>query len=215
MKSYVSFFITTLIACAAFAADKPFTNFDALKSALGFTKYYSQSAPHAPIKIAILDKGFFGFEKEIGKTLPANTRYNAGPLTAPADLKVDHGLKMAQILTSLMTNDLQATQWTPSITLYNVFGYTNFKAAIDDIIANQVDIVLYSEVWEYGGNNDGQGFLNAEVTRATKAGVTWINAAGNFALTTYNTSIRTSSDDWVQLPDQNNSLAIRCENSKA
>lgn len=192
-------------------ASAPFANIDTIKSTLGFTKFYSQDRKGRPLKIAILDKGFHGYEKELGRTLPANTRYVAGPVSSPENLQVEHGLKMAQILISLMTNDMRSSQWMPELTLYNVFGFSNFRAAIDDIIARQVDLVLYSEVWEYGGNFNGGGFLNAEVSRATRNGVVWVNAAGNFALTTFNAGLKTQTDNWVQLPDQNNSLAIRCD----
>ncbi|MBC7370489.1 MAG: S8 family serine peptidase, partial [Bdellovibrionaceae bacterium] len=156
-------------------------------------------------------KGFSGFEAEIGRSLPANTYYVAGPLSAPEDLKTEHGLRMAQIVTALVTNNLQNPGVIKEFYLYNVFGYSNFKAAIDDAIARQIDVISYSEVWEYGGNNDGEGFINKQVSRATKAGITWVNAAGNFALTTFNSKIKTVSEDWLQLPDQNNALMIRCE----
>nr|BFD61712.1 hypothetical protein BdHM001_03930 [Bdellovibrio sp. HM001] len=210
MKVFVFLSLMLFLASGAFAA-KPFSNTDSLKNSLGFTPYYSAQNPGRKLKIAVLDKGFFGYEKEIGRTLPVGTRYVAGPVANPENLKVVHGLKMAQILISMMTNDMKATQWIPELTLYNAFGFSNFKAAIDDVIARQYDLVLYSEVWEYGGNFDGGGFINAEVNRATRAGVIWVNAAGNFALTTYNGPITNGHDNWVQMPDQNNALALRCQ----
>lgn len=210
MKRLILTLILIFAGGVTFAS--PFGNIDEIKSSLGFSKFYSQENSGRRLKVAVLDKGFFGYEKEIGHTLPSGTRYVAGPIANPENLQVDHGLRMAQILISLMTDDLRSHQWVPELTLYNVFGYSNFKAAIDDVIKNKVDLVLYSEVWEYGGNYDGAGFINNEVNRATRNGVIWVNAAGNFALTTYNSGIQTLRDDWVQLPDQNNALSIRCEN---
>lgn len=213
MKFSVSLVIGLLVSFSAFAG-KPFSNLDSLKSSLGFSNYYGKDNKGRALKIAVLDKGFTGYEQEIGRTLPENTRYVAGPVASPADLKVEHGLRMAQILTSFMTDDMDAPQWAPELTLFNVFGYSNLKSAVDEIIANKVDLVLYSEVWEYGGNFDGTGFINEQVTRATNAGVIWVNAAGNFGLTTYNSKIETMDESWVRLPDQNNALAIRCEAKK-
>lgn len=209
MKSFV--FCALMLGLTTVSVASPFTNTDSLKNSLGFTPYYSSQNPGRKLKVAVLDKGFFGYEKEIGRTLPAGTRYVAGPMANPENMKVVHGLKMAQILTAMMTNDMRASQWMPELTLYNAFGYSNFKAAIDDVIARQYDLVLYSEVWEYGGNGDGGGFINAEVNRATRAGVIWVNAAGNFALTTYNGPLTTVQDNWILLPDQNNALALRCQ----
>lgn len=203
--------ITFLISSVTAFAAKPFSNLDTYKNALGFAPYYSQQNSGKRLKIAVLDKGFAGYQNEIGKTLPAKTRYVAGPVAAPENLNVEHGLKMAQILTAMMTNDMAATQWMPELILYNVYGFTNFKTAIDDLIAQKVDLVLYSEVWEYGSNFDGAGFINTEVNRAAGAGVIWVNAAGNFGLTTYNSKIETTKEDWVKLPNQNNGLIIRCE----
>ncbi len=213
MKFYVALLASVFLTIPAVSA--PFKNLEALKSSMGFAKFYQVQNPGRRIKVAVLDKGFAGYEKEVGTSLPAETRYMAGPIATPKDANTEHGLRMAQILTAFMTNDMQASQWAPELNLYNVFGYSNFKAAIDDIVARKVDLVLYSEVWQYGGNNDGKGFINKEVTRATDAGVVWVNAAGNFGLTTYNSSIQTLADNWVKLPDQNNALSIRCEkNSK-
>lgn len=202
--------VSFILGLSSAHAAAPFSNTDQLKQSLGFAPFYSSQQPAKKLKVAVLDKGFYGYEKELGRTLPRNTKYIAGPVSNPENLKVVHGLKMAQILISMMTDDMKATQWMPELSLYNAFGYSNFKAAIDDVIAKEFDIVLYSEVWEYGGNFDGGGFINAQVNRATRAGVIWINAAGNFALTTYNGPLTTANDGWVQLPDQNRALALHC-----
>jgi hypothetical protein len=187
-----------------------FQNIQTYKSNLGFLPYY-QKKPQRKLKIAVLDKGFYGYQDELGKSLPANAQYFAGPVISPEDLKVEHGLKMAQILMAMLTNDNKASQWIPELYLYNVFGFTNFKAAIEDLMTKQVDLVLYSEVWEYGGNNDGKGFINAEVNKATAGGVIWVNAAGNYNTATFNSPISTASENWVSLPDENQALKFYCQ----
>lgn len=207
-------FLSFSLALSVAAEAQVFKNISVLQNSLGYKKYYG-AANAKPVKVAIFDKGFEGYQAEIGKTLPANTKYVAGPVTAPDDMKTEHGLRMAQIFTALATNNLQNPGMVSEFYLYNVFGYSNFKAAVDDAIARGIDVISYSEVWEYGGNHDGQGFINAEVTRATNAGIIWVNAAGNFALTTFNSAITAGAEDWVKLPDQNNALALRCEQNSA
>ncbi len=204
-------FILPLTFVASFAQAQVFKNISVIQNSLGFQRYYNAGNSGRPVKVAIFDKGFEGYQAEIGKSLPANTVYVGGPVTAPDDLKTEHGLRMAQIFTALATNNLQQPQVIQEFYLYNVFGFSNFKAAIDDAIRRGIDVISYSEVWEYGGNHDGRGFINAQVSRATAAGIIWVNAVGNFALTTYNAPITTNNDDWVSLPDQNNALALRCE----
>ena len=212
------YFFLSLAATFSFHfafASSPFTNLENYKESLGFNKIYQNESPSRRLKVAVLDKGFYGYKEQIGVTLPANTRYIPGPVAEPADNKVDHGLRMAQILIGMLTDDLQHADWVPEFALYNVFGYSNFKAAIDDVIAKKYDVVLYSEVWEYGGNSDGKGFINREVSRATKAGIIWVNAAGNFGQTTYNSVVQTVNDSLVRLPDRNNALELRCESTKS
>src|SRR5690606_5675186 len=120
-----------------------------------------QKKTQKPLRVAVLDKGFEGYAAEIGKSLPQKIVYMAGPVAAPADMKVEHGFRMAQILSDLMTDSGQDTSAIAELRLYNVYGFSNFKAAIADIIKNKIDLVLYSEVWEFGNNFDGRGFINA------------------------------------------------------
>jgi hypothetical protein len=197
------------MTASAWALSYPFQGVESQLTNLNFTAY-AQKTPARKLKIAVLDSGFYGVQNEIGKTLPASTVYIPGPLAAPADLKNDHGLHMAQILVDFMTQNGKAPQFTPELYLYNVFGFTNFQAAVSDLVNKHVDLVLYSEVWQYGGNNDGTGFINAEVSRATDAGVVWVNAAGNFATSTYNTFIQTTEENWVVLPNENRALKVIC-----
>ena len=204
------FILLTLFISASAGASSPFKNMDFLRKTYNFQSLYDQKTKKT-LKVAVLDKGFEGYEAEIGKSLPANTKYFPGPVAAPAEVKVEHGLRMAQILYDLSSNDGKNNQAISELRLYNVFGFTNFQAAIAAIIADKVDLVLYSEVWEFGNNFDGKGFINAEVAKALKAGVIWVNASGNFGQTTYNSEIKTYKDQWVSLPDQNQALSLRCE----
>lgn len=184
------------------------TGFQNIRWALGLNKV---SIPRSakPVKVAIVDKAFYGIEKEIGRTLPADTVYSEGPLPPPEDFTSDHGVRMAQIISGLVTEEMAAPQRL-KLYLYNAYGFSNFKAAISDLIAKKVDLVLYSEVWEFGGNLDGQGFINEQVSRATNAGILWVNAVGNFGLTTYNGNVVTGGEGWIRLPDGGDRLRIDC-----
>lgn len=158
------------------------------------------------VRVAILDKAFYGYQSEIGKSLPEDTKYFTGPVEVPPDLKETHGLAMAQLLTAIMED--------PELSLYNVYGYSNLKFAIEDLTNKEIDLVLYSEVWEFGGNRDGKGFINALVDKALDQGITWVNAAGNFELTSFTSKIKTLNENWVQLPDQNQGLKVICEGTQ-
>ncbi|MCM0607092.1 MAG: S8 family serine peptidase [Xanthomonadaceae bacterium] len=129
------------------------------------------------IKVAVLDNGFSGFKPGMA-SLPSSTVLVEGAVNAQAD--TGHGLAMAEILWSTMGKYAQV-----EMTLINTNGFSNFKNAITYVIENKIDIVLYSQVWSFGGNFNGKGLINALVTRATSAGIVWINAAGNFGSRVY------------------------------
>lgn len=132
------------------------------------------------IKVAILDNGWTGHEGAIGKSLPAGTVYHNGK-ASDADLGQAinfHGVIMAKIVSAVLRESQAETDI--ELHLINSFGYTKFADAVDRVINDKFDLVLYSQVWEFGGNGDGKGFINAQVDRAVKAGVVWVNASGNF-----------------------------------
>lgn len=179
MKYLSLVFLFTL--SAAHAATEV-SNSDQLRQKFGLTPY---TASPTSLKIAILDNGFLGYAPNQG-LLPASTQLIEGPVDPEA--QTSHGLGMAQIVWA-MTGQNPAG---PLFYLVNTNGFSNFKAAVDYVIAQKVDIVLYSQVWPFGGNFDGQGFINAQVDRATSAGILWINATGNFGSMVYNGAIQES-----------------------
>lgn len=169
------------------------------------------------IKIAVFDNGFSGYEKSIGLSLPADTYYISAPVSSDGEsTETAHGRFMAEILYARMTENGEKEHLAPELYLFKVSGYTNLKFAIDESLRLGIDIILHSMVREYGSNFDGRGFFNTEVNRAIDGGITWINAAGNFAKTTYNLNkISANSDGWVLLPGPNQSLPIRCLKPKS
>lgn len=175
--------------------------------------YWDSSAVKRPVRVAVLDKGFRDWQARVGITLPVATKFVPGPLSS-SNL-TPHGTLMAEILTSLVAGDaasLPSLRHLPmELYLIQVAGFTNFRSAMDTILKEKIDLVLYSEVWELGGNGDGKGFINKEVTRVTDAGVLWINAAGNFSSRTYNSPIKVRADRFVELPYDHNALEVVCD----
>lgn len=163
------------------------------------------------VTIAILDNGFFGFKKAVGRTLPANAIYHPGPVAVQEAAEEAHGLKMAEIVAAHLTQagvkfDLH---------LYSAFGFSNLASAVNQVIQKKPDIVLYPQVWEYGGNPDGSGFVNEVVRRATESGIKWINAAGNFGRNLYQAPVERIADDWAYLPGPNSSVQFRCHKNSS
>jgi hypothetical protein len=187
-----------------------FQNLDSMIQELNLRPYFSKN-PERKIKIAIFDNGFKGAAEQIGASLPANTQIHPGPVAVPGEEEA-HGFYMAKIVWSLLSLGGTDERYAPAeFHLYNTFGYSNLKSAVEDASARGVDLILYSQTWEYGGNFDGRGFINALVNKAVDSGALWINNAGNFGAGTFNASVKDGKDDWVALPDPNQSVEIRCE----
>ena len=139
------------------------------------------------IKIAVLDNGFGDF-KEGDSRLPSTARLIPGSVNAP--LPTDHGLRMAEIVWDVTGRNPVG----PQFYLINSNGFSNFVRAVDFAIANKVDILLFAQVWEFGSNFKGDGFLNAQVRRAREAGILWVNAAGNYGARTWTRSVLETLD---------------------
>lgn len=162
------------------------TNLQELSLNLNLSSYYAKGHHCQGLKIAILDNGFYGIKQSIGRYLPPDVSIVEASGNRAQDTA--HGTKLAEVVYALCTgkNTYDPNIQGPKIILLNTNGYTNFVSAINQVIEQRVDMVLYSQVWEYGGNaNGGTGFVNREVNRAIQSGVLWINAAGNYGNSTY------------------------------
>ncbi|MFK7822861.1 MAG: S8 family serine peptidase, partial [Oligoflexales bacterium] len=147
--------------------------------------------------MAVLDNGFVGFDKDAG-FLPSNTeririypeefsrRNNFPPGTRQS--VGDHGLRIAQIIWSLMNKPQQGVKFY----LLQTNGFSQFQKGVQWAIEQEVDIICYAQIWDTAGNFDGRGFLNRMVKGATDRGIIWVNAAGNFGGKVYNGNIMSS-----------------------
>lgn len=206
--SRVALGLLILTSSAALALTPVFRNLPSIARAIGFSGYGSVGSSYT-VKVAILDNGFRGYAKAIGKSLPANTTYHKGPVAVDPKAEEIHGLFMAQILAGLLN---YAPDIKYELHLFSAFGYSNLEAAVKEVADGRYDVVLYSQVWEYGGNGDTRGFINALVNQALASGeLMWINAAGNFADGTYSTAIEDAADDWIHLPGPNETVRVRCQ----
>jgi len=187
----------------------PILNLDSLRDQLGLRSWQARGHRGSGVRIAILDNGFAGLEESLGKRLPPGLSVPKAP--GNPESPTTHGTMLAELVHALATGD---TSWDPArpgpeLLLLNSNGFTNFSAAVDQAIAARVDMILYSQVWEYGGNFDGRGFINSEVDRATAAGITWVNAAGNFGLSSFSGPVVVGAGHGVILPHEGRYVRFR------
>ena len=172
------------------------------------------------IKVAVLDNGF-GSRTTLTQDLPESVfklvasydkewikKNNLGDADTqnPLDDTDVHGRQMAMLawaMTGLKTDT------APQFLLMNANGFSNLTRAVKYCVENKVDIILYSQNWEYGGNFDGRGFLNRVVSQATSQGILWVNAAGNYAGKVHNATVAVDSSDNVKLGKEDGGLRIK------
>jgi len=184
------------------------TNLNDITTALAMNKLHDKQHFGQGIKVAIFDNGYTDLGFSLGTRLPPNLVVQPYPKNKPAE--TIHGTKMAEIAYAVATGDSQysAQRPGPELLLYNTNGLTNFKHAINDAIKNDVDMILYAQIWEYGGNRDGHGFINQYVNRATNAGIVWVNAAGNYGRSTYSGPVSITENSMIGLPYENNKVRL-------
>ena len=186
--------------------DSDLANLDDIISRLNLKSYHDRSYRGQNLTIAVLDNGYLGLSRSVGRRLPPWVKVQPSP--NPDMQQTSHGTKMAEIAYAVASGQrfYRLDVSGPRILLFNANGYTNLNAAVNGAIKAKADIVLYSQVWEYGGNWDGGGFINQLVSKATAAGILWLNAAGNLGQTTYSSAVELSPSKQVILPDPENSI---------
>lgn len=179
--------------------DAALSNLPEIISSLGLAPYYQRGHHGQGLTVAVLDNGFAGLSASRGVRLPPDIKVEDAP--RPDMLPTNHGTKLAEIVYALASGDTKYSvdKPGPKMLLFNSNGFTNFKDAAAKVAASNVDVVLYAQIWEYGGNGDGAGFINNEVKAALDKGVLWVNAAGNLGRATYGSTIA-EIDGNVTLP---------------
>ena len=196
------------------AAEKPangptarLLNAGEVRGKLGLGVSANTSANLAKVKIAVLDFGFEGCDPKklafpAGSTLvehyPADW-VRANNLGDPEFLKGfepgnPHGRLMAQAAWAVAGNSPQG----PVFLLLNANGPTLFRRAVRHAIEQGVQVILFSAHFEGGGNFDGHGTINAMADEAIRAGIIWVNAAGNHHGRVYNGPITPGPDGFLR-----------------
>ena len=177
-----------------------------VRTQLGLTSVKPSPAKLAAMKIAVLDFGFEGVDPKKLNFPPGSAIVEQYP---PEWVKANnlgdpdyqkgfepgnaHGRLMAQATWAVTGGDSQG----PAFLLLNANGPTMFRRAVRHAVEQGAQIILFSGHFEGGGNGDGRGPINAVVDEAVRAGVVWINAAGNHHGRVFNGPITPGKDGFV------------------
>jgi len=127
-----------------------------------------------PVKIAILDLGFKGYQNLLGIELPSEVTAKSFRDDGDISAGEEHGTACAEIVHDM----------APDAKLYlvNFDLFDEFEDAVDWLISEKVDIISFSIGYYNAGAGDGTGPVNDVVNKAVSAGITWVVAAGNEAV---------------------------------
>jgi subtilisin family serine protease len=128
------------------------------------------------VRVGVLDVGFANYERLLGSELPAHVQarafYNAGAGPDITGGGETHGTACAEVLHDV----------APGAELYlaNAGTPEELRQAVTWLVEQGVEVISHSLAWPLGGG-DGKGPIHDVVRLARENGVTWVNAAGNFA----------------------------------
>ena len=147
---------------------------DAALEAIGADRWQAAGFTGFRQKVAIIDAGFSGYQAELGVGLPASVTARSFRSDRSISAGTSHGRLAAEVVHAV----------APSAQLYLVnFGTAaELSAAVDYLIAEQVDVISFSLGFIHSGPGDGTGPINDIVQRAADAGIAWAVASGNWAL---------------------------------
>lgn len=137
-----------------------------------------------PVKVAIVDGGFYSYNYLIGNELPENTRLvsllnGGGPGTSI------HGTGCAEIIHDMVPD--------AELHLIPVDDIPDLFAAVNYCMDQGIKIISMSLAWEGSGARDGTGWVCDAIKYAHDNGIIWCVAAGNQGQNHY-TSYFTDND---------------------
>ncbi len=133
--------------------------------AAGFTGY--------GVRVAIIDRGFAGYEALRGNGLPATVRARSFRADGNLDAGSDHGTLAARVVASM----------APQAQLYLLNFSTQAElAALTSFLAEErIQVVSFSLSFVFAGPGDGTGAVADTIGRSAAGGVFWAVSAGNWA----------------------------------
>lgn len=132
----------------------------------------------AGVKIGILDAGFQDYETRIEQNeLPADVITHT--LRTPTQGGFSGGGKHGTVMAEIAFDMAPDAQFCLVNTLPS--DVDQFIQAVDWLMEQEVDVILYSRNWLIGSSGDGRGPLTAKIDETADQGILWINSAGDAA----------------------------------
>ena len=153
-------------------------------------------------KIAIIDLGFAGLSTAQSRgELPGNviTRDFSG---TGLQFGTNHGTSVAEIVHDVAPN--------AQLYLMKISDEVDLENAVNEVIAQGIDIVNHSVGWFNTSYYDGTGTIANIIQPAISAGTLWVNSAGNYAQRHFKGLFRDNNNNtWNEFSGGDESIDIQ------
>jgi len=129
-----------------------------------------------PVKVAIIDGGFSGYERLLGSELPQETTLVSFVDSGGTGSSI-HGTACAEIIYDMAPDSM--------LYLLPIDYDIKLAAAVNFCLTNDIKIISTSLCFFASGPKDGTGPINEIIRWAYENGIIWITAAGNYATRHY------------------------------
>lgn len=147
------------------------------------------------VKIAVIDLGFAGLgtAQALGELPVSAATFDFSGTGLQSTTA--HGTAVAEIVHDMAPN--------AQLYLMKISDEVDLENAVDEAIAQGVDIINHSVGWFNTNFYDGTGAIAANAQRARSSGILWVNAAGNYAQRHWQgLALDNNSDGWVEFSGQ-------------
>lgn len=143
---------------------------------MGIEVWHEMGLRGAGARVAVADLGFDGYPGLLGGELPRQVTVRSfradGDISGGGD---PHGTAAAEVVFDV----------APDAALFFVNFSTEVElgTAVEWLVTQRIDIINSSVGWPGTAFGDGRGTVNDIVRRAERAGILWVQGAGNFGQT--------------------------------
>jgi hypothetical protein len=169
----------------------------------GALLFHSYGLRGQGVTVAVIDAGFVGLDQLIhGGWISARAVRDRIDYTGEGFFgETDHGTQVARIVHEMAPE--------AALILMKVADEVDLENATEDAIRQGARIISHSLGWFDSNFGDGRGLINEIAQRALRAGVLWVNAAGNHAERHWMGLFRDDDrNGWAEFGYERESLAV-------
>ncbi|MGQ9477282.1 MAG: S8 family serine peptidase [Candidatus Bipolaricaulia bacterium] len=171
---------------------------------IGAVLFHAHKFKGQGTRVAVIDVGFAGLSWAIAqRVLPQEIIADATDYTGEGlEGGTNHGTAVAELVHSVAPEAL--------LYLKKIGDEVGLANALDDSLRQGVQIIVHSVGWFNTNFTDGTGIIDELADRARRAGILWVNAAGNHAQQHWAGPFRDGDGDgWIEFQGSQEELKIQ------